>query len=201
MENTKNIKNNKKKKIIIAVILVLVLGIVFSIILINKSNIELNNKFYDLNGTDKCNGKCLKVKLKNKNVFLEANNENIINLMQEGSHIILFYNEKDNNSRKVISVFQDTIYNRNIKEVYLYNYEQLDGTPLDGDIVNFIDSYTDTCAKTIFVVISSGEMKDCFVYESNNKSLTNKESKELRIKFGNLINKLSGTCSIGEDNC
>ena len=224
------------KKYIILII-IFVVSIILSIVIENylDSNIltdelkfkkeyeSINNKEWEIDGYK---GNYISISIPKNNLIKYATNDNIVTLLQEGTHVIYFGNAYCNWCRSAVSVLIDAAKEYNLDEIYYYDFFALRDAFEEGndnelvklyeDIILELDSFIENTfdenskaagkkrlsAPTV-VIVSSGKVVDAHYktvdsHIDYNSDLNDIQKEELKNIYQDMFSKLVFACS---DNC
>ena len=184
---------------------------------------SINNKEWEISGYK---GNYLDISIPKNNLVKYATNDNIVELLDKGTHIIYFGNSKCNWCRSAITVLIDTAIEYNLNEIYYYDFFSLrdayeegsnkDLVKLYDDIISRLDSFIEKTfdenskvagkkrlsAPTV-VAVSNGKVEDAHYktvdnHVDYNKDLDDNQKEELKMIYKDMFDKLVYACT---ENC
>lgn len=184
---------------------------------------SINNTEWEISGYK---GNYLDISIPKNNLIKYANNDNIVDLLNKGTQVIYFGNAKCNWCRSAVSVLIDIAIEKELDEIYYYDFFSLrdayeegsnkDLVKLYEDIIskldNFIDKTFDENSKVAgkkrlsaptVVIVSNGKVEDVHYktvdsHTDYNKDLDKKQKNELKKIYQDMFSKLVYVCT---DNC
>lgn len=216
---------------------VLILSIVLSTLIGNYINkdyssdeLKFKKEYEKINNQelviDGYKGKYLPLNLPKNNLIKYANNDNIVSLLKEGTHVIYFGNAYCNWCRSAISVLIDAAKDHNLSEIYYYDFFSLRDAYEKGEdslsvklyedimkeIGHLIDKTFDKDSRVAgekrlsaptVVAVSGGEViglhyRTVESHTDYTSDLTIEQKEELLKIYQEMLNKMVFVCT---DNC
>lgn len=223
------------KKVLIGIIIVIVLlgvGLGINKYLnrnISTDELRFKEEYESINNTEwessGYKGHYLEMNLPKDNLIKYANDENILELVKNGTHVIYFGNAHCNWCRSAVPVLIDAAKEYGLQEIYYYDFFALRSAYEKGENQELVNIYQELIAeigdliKTTFdensrvsgekrlsapslVTVSEGEVIDLHLktvdsHTNYNKDLTSEQKKELKAIYLDMFNKLVYVCDEG----
>lgn len=148
--------------------------------------VKFKNEYEDLNGS------YIDMEIRNDNIVTYSNLDEIKNIIENGTGLILLSSSKDNLSRQIIPLLFQASENVELKN--LYYHELNDKTNYDS-IINLLQTDISDITSPTVVFVSLGEVIGIYSKENtilnNDGILTQEQRKELRETFLNYLEQFT----------
>lgn len=141
------------------------------------------------------------ISLNDNNSYVYATEDGIKELFKNGSGVLFLGNSKNNVSRNIIEVLNDTIMSTSVPKIFYYDIDSIktnDNNSFYKELVNYLNEYLqDEIKPGVVVCINDGKIVD-FYYpnwlEGKSEKLNQEEKEKLQKRYLEGISKIVEEC-------